>query len=88
MVKQAKHFHHEKMEWEKVKVMREHQVSSPELCSVCGIAVDGGADGEVCHFTGGLTGHAGVWTSGEAAGREGCRKERARSDPTASGTFI
>lgn len=58
---------------------REHQVSSPRLCSVCGIAVDGGADGDVGRFTGGLAGHAGVWTSGEAAGREGCRKERAPS---------
>lgn len=46
------------------------------LCSVGGIAVDGGADGDVCRFTGGLAGHAGVWTGGEAAGREGCRQER------------
>lgn len=59
--------------------LREHQVSSPELCLVCGVTVDGGADGEVCCFTGGLAGHAGVWTSREAAGREGCRKKRAPS---------
>lgn len=70
---------------EKETDLREHQVSSPELRLVCVITVDGGADGEVCRFTGGLTGHAGVWTSGEAAGREGCRKERPDQSGRASG---
>lgn len=66
--------------------LREHQVSSsPELRLVCGVTVDGGADGEVCRFTGGLTGHAGVWPRGEAAGREGCREERADQSGRAPG---
>lgn len=81
------------MEQKKTKIdLREHGGPSPELRLVCGVAVHDGADGEVCRFTCGLTfrvqnggdqradgpaGHAGVGTSGGAAGREGCREERA-----------
>lgn len=86
MIKQAQKEHNENNGIEDSEIdLRDHQVSSPELCSVSGVTVDGGTDGEVCRFTGGLAGHAGVWTSGEAAGREGCRKGRDDQSGTASG---